>query len=614
MNINVRVVSAAARGQIAALQAQVKALQGQLATANAVAASPTGIAGSRNRKSMMAWGNQIQWTGRQLQYNWTLPLLLAGGAATKFALDNEKAFTRVKKVYGDTTAATEYFQKHQDKIPEGMNAGQAAAAAQADELDALGRAFEALSNRYGVAQKEVLETAGAWAAAGASGEALAKGTQLSIKAAILGDMDLAKATESLIAIQSQYSLSTAELGLTLAELNAIENQTGISMQGLIDGFARSAGVAREAGVDVRHLGAMLAALVPATGSAATAGNALKTIISRLMSPTGDASKVMREFGVDTADAAWQSSTAVERLQVLAGHMADTLDTSKKASDGLGKSFVGVGKKGYVLSDSQKQVVASVLGSRYQMNRFLVLMREMGPAFSYYEQGLKATENRQKVFKLATKELNDVLNSSPQRLKIIWTTLQNGMADAVQPMIPYLLYLAQSISKAVTAFSNLNPAVQKMILVMLVGLAAVGPFVRYMGSLLTLLGAMGMPIKLLIGWWVRYATVTTVVNGVTKTTRRSFIGMIASMIAAPFAKIATGIGMLIAPLGRLSFLFFRMPGLAGAASAGMAGAGAIAAAAWSAGIAGMTAAWRASVAGDGCHSECRDHHNGPQVAH
>ena len=482
MNINVRVLSANARSQIAALQAQVRALEGELAKANAVSSSPGAIGSARSRKSLMAWGNQIQWTGRQIQYNFTLPILLAGAAATKFALDNEKAFTRVKKVYGDTADAAKQFNEEAGKAADAQYGVAKANKVFANELDALGGAFEALSNRYGVQQKEVLDTAGAWAAAGASGVALAKSTELSIKTAILGDMELEKATESLIAIQSQYSLSTEQLGLTLAELNAIENQTGISMQGLIDGFSRSAGVAREAGVDVRHLGAMLAALVPATGSAATAGNALKTIISRLMSPTKDSADVMKEFGVNTADAAWQSSTAVERLTILAGHMGDSL---KKSADG-----------GYELSDSQKQVVASVLGSRYQMNRFLVLMREMDSTTGYYQKALDSTSDRQKVFNQATKELNAVLESNPRRLQIMWTTLQNGLADAIQPMIPYIIYLAQSISKAVTWFSNLDPEVQKLTLAALVFLAALGPIIRYIGSLTTLIGAIITPIRLL----------------------------------------------------------------------------------------------------------------------
>src|SRR5690349_21293798 len=53
--------------------------------------------------SMEKFGKNLQWTGRQIEYNFTLPLVLAGGAATKWALDNEAAMTRVRKVYGDVT-------------------------------------------------------------------------------------------------------------------------------------------------------------------------------------------------------------------------------------------------------------------------------------------------------------------------------------------------------------------------------------------------------------------------------------------------------------------------------------------------------------------------------
>ena len=587
MNINVRVISAAARAQIKSLQAQVAALEGQVARANSAAASPTGIGGSKSRKSMMAWGNQIQWTGRQLQYNWTLPIVLAGAAATKFALDNEKAFTRVKKVYGDTDDAVAWFRKNQQAIPEGMTAVQAAAEAEKNELEALERAFVALSNRYGVVQKEVLETAGAWAAAGQSGAALAKSTELSIRASVLGEMDLAKATESLIAIQAQYSLSTKELGNTLDTLNAIENQTGISMQGLIDGFARSAGVAREAGVDVRHLGAMLAALVPASGTAANAGNSLKTIISRLLAPTGDAAKLMREFGVDTRDAAWQSSTAVERLTILARHMDGTLQKT-------GESTEDVADNMYALSDSQKSVVASTLGSRYQMNRFLVLMREMAPSTTYYEKALNATADSTKTAALAQKELDDVLKSSPHRLKTMWVVLQNGLADAIQPAIPFIIYLSQAIGGLIQKFNDLDPAVQKLALVMLVALAAVGPVVRYFGSLATLLGAMAVPLKALVGWWVKFATVEKVVDGVTKTTRRSLVGMIASLVAAPFVKIANGFGVIIGAVWRLGLYIAALPKVTAAASAGMSAVTASFAAVW-AGLGTLViAGWRRTM--------------------
>jgi hypothetical protein len=165
-------------------------------------------------------GSQMQWLGRQIEYNFTVPILLAGGAATKFALDNEKAFTRIKKVYGDGTQS---------------------AADMENELNALQKAFVALSNQFGIAQSDALNIAADWAAAGASGLALAKSVQLTLQTMVLGELNAAEATQSLIAIQAQYGQSISELADTINILNMVENQTGISMAGLIQGFARTAG-------------------------------------------------------------------------------------------------------------------------------------------------------------------------------------------------------------------------------------------------------------------------------------------------------------------------------------------------------------------------------------
>jgi TP901 family phage tail tape measure protein len=443
MNITVRVLSRQAQAQLAAVQKQMAAVNAQTAAGSAAAGGFMGMLG--HDKGMMRWGNQLQWTGRQLQYNWTLPLAVAAGAAGKWALENEKAFTRVAKVYGDFSMSTQVVQ---------------------NELHALGGAFEALSNRFGVHQREVIEIGAAWAAAGASGIGLAKSTELTLRAMVLGEMDAAKATEAMIAIQAQYQFSSAQLSDTLAQLNIVENQTGISLSGLIEGFARAAGVARSAGVDTRQLAAMLAAITPAAGTAAQAGNALKTMISRLMSPTKEAVEVLGLMGINTADLAWKSLNASQRMELMA-------------------------EKFNKISDAQKGVVSAVIASRWQINKFDVLMREMLNTHGFYQRALEATADRTLYLRQAQKELDTVLNSSPKRLEIIWTIMKNGAADIIQPMIPLLLMVANVVKNLVTWFNNLDPAVQKLVLAFAVFLAAIGPVTRYIGSLITLFGTLGL---------------------------------------------------------------------------------------------------------------------------
>lgn len=444
LNIQVKVIVAQARQAVAQLQSQIKGLNFSGATSGS-----NGFFGSMGRIDRI--GSQMQWLGRQIEYNFTLPIVAAGTAATKFALDNEKALTRIQKVYGD---------------------GSQSASEMTNEINALSKAFVALSDQFGISQADTLNIAADWAAAGASGVALAKSVQLTMSTMVLGEMDAGTATQSLIAIQSQYGQSISELADTIDILNMVENQTGISMQGLIAGFSRTAGVARASGVGVRELAADLAALTPATGSAANAGNALKTIFSRLLSPTKQTSEVLGLMGINTKEMAWQSANAQNKLLMMAGSFEK-------------------------LSDAQKGLVSSIIASRYQVNRFEVLMDELTSKTGYYQKALQSTADMSKVYAQAQKELNQVLTSNPQRLKIIWTTLQNAMADIIQPLIPLVLYLAQTVQQLVQAFSNLNPAVQKLILFGLALLAAIGPIVRYLGAIQVLIFEMAKLFKLFL---------------------------------------------------------------------------------------------------------------------
>lgn len=509
MSIQVRVLSAQATKQIRELEKELASVRSEMARTSAASA---GLPGRTGVQAFTKWGNQVQWAGRQLQYNFTLPILLAGGAAAKFALDNEKAMTRVIKVYGDGSAA--FNKLSQTEIP------------------ALGRAFEALSSKFGIAQADAINIAADWAAAGASGIALAKSVELTMRTMVLGEMEAVDATQALIAIQAQYGKSVDELAQIIDTLNMVENQTGISMEGLVQGFSRAAGVARSAGVDTRHLAAMLAAMVPAAGSAANAGNALKTMLSRLMSPTKEANEVFAKMGINTKDLAWQSLNATQRLETMA------------------KTF-------NKLDDAQKIVVSTVAASRWQINRFEVLMRDIINVNGYYQKSLNSTADATRNYNQRVRELNAVLNSNPQRLKQIWTILQNAMADVIQPMIPVILLLSAQLAKLVGWFNTLDPSVQKLSMMLLLVLAAIGPVARYVGSVSVLLGIM-------------HASVMKVASG---------LGWLAkvggSLIAGPFRAIGNLLGGLIGLFGRMGGVLGRallpaITSLMGPATAAMSG--------------------------------------------
>lgn len=436
--------------QIQQMQGQMNGLGGQFGRAN------NSAQGFRNTLSATSqhvtrFGSQMQWTGRQVEYNFTLPIVAAGAAAMKFALENEAAMVRVEKVYGDGTQTLEEMRH---------------------ETDALGRAFEQLSNNFGVNRAQVIAIGADWAAAGSSGLALAKAVEQTLKTMILGEMGSTEATRALIAIQAQYTLSTKELTETIDMLNMVENQTAIKLSELVEGFSRAAGTARSAGVSTRELAAMMAALVPAAGTAAQAGNALKTIFSRMLAPTEEAKDVLGLMGINTADMGWQSLSAADRLMTLA------------------KAFTSLGGAEEDHLTGQAAVVSSLVASRYQINKFEVLMQDMVRTQGRYQTALRVTEDEQKVFDQSVRELNAVLDSNPRKLEMIKVLMQNALADAIQPMIPAILSLASSAAAFFQKLSELNPSVLKLITVLLLLIAVVGPLLRYLGATFVLLGSLG----------------------------------------------------------------------------------------------------------------------------
>lgn len=416
--------------------------------------------------SVTKFGKNLQWTGRQLEYRFTLPLVAAGAAATKFALDNERALTQVRKVYGEVggNAAT-------------LNA----------EVDALAKAFELLSGMFGVNQAEVIGVAADWAAAGAAGAGLAKRTRATLEAMILGEMEATEATEALITVTQAYGLSSDDLTKALAIFNVVENETAVRMDDLIKITQVVGGAAREAGVDIRHLAAMAASLIPAAGSASEAGNALKTTIASIMAPTGQAADAFAALGVQIDSAGWANSNFTQRLELLSQGYAD-------------------------LSQNQKLVWARNVVNIRQISRLAILLNDVNDPLGRYNKALATSADEAQNAAQYNKELGTVLASQPRAFQAMIVQIQNALATIILPLLPVILSVLNEIRKLIVGFTNLDPKIQKTVLTVLALLAALGPVVAYMGSFGILLGTLGKWIfdfgKALIwlatnpvGWWI-----------------------------------------------------------------------------------------------------------------
>ena len=472
-----------------------------------IAANTAATASNRSwSASMTASGSRLQWIGKQLTQNFTAPVLLATGLGVKFGLDLEKSMTRLDKVYGDSTMSASVHRK---------------------EVEALRGAMVALSNTYGVQADEVANVAADWAAAGSSGAALAHQTDLTMKTMVLGEMSAEDATRSLIAIQAQWGavtettldkqgklstgttqLANDRLSLTtiLRQLNAVENETGTSMNDLVVAFSRASGAARSAGLDTAHLAAMTAALVPAAGTAAEAGNSLKTIISRMLTPTKEAAQIFDAMGINLKDSNYQSLNAAQRLEMLS------------------EKFNG-------LTGAQKAQVSASVASRYQINKFDVLMESLANKTGYYRKSLALLADQDAVVKIAEQELQSVLKSNPQMLKQAGVIIQNSLMKAMVPLIPVVIQVTQWIGKMFEAFANLPTGLRSAIVAISLILAALGPLIIMLGITRLALGQL-TPILLAVGKVLLFP-----ITGIVRLTMALVVGLVPALkFAAAGARI------------------------------------------------------------------------------
>ena len=395
----------------------------------------------RSRMGMIQLGKNMQWVGRQINFNFTIPLLLAGRSALKWALENEQAATRVRKVYGES--GKDYTV----------------------ELKKVGTAVRMLSDYYGVNQAAVMELAAQWAAAGATGAALAESVKNSLDLSILGDYtDLGDIFTQLITIQTAYKLSSGQLKTAIADLNTTENMTAATLPDLVTGIAKAGSSAELAGVDFQHLAAFMAVLTPATGSAANAGNSLKTIFSRLAKPTKDTSDALKDMGINIGDASFQVLNGSQKLELMA------------------VKFAG-------LTDAQKAFVASSIGARFQVNKFAEIMQSITDKAGTYQKVLAAIDpkNEPKNLAAANREIQILLQSDPRKLQILTNSIKNLLIDAITPAIPVIATILSYVQALFRWFGNLNPTVQKVAIGFLLLVAAVGIAAQMLGSFKLLFG-------------------------------------------------------------------------------------------------------------------------------
>ena len=225
--------------------------------------------------SMINFGKNTQWAGRQLMVGFTVPLTIFAAASGKAFRDLEKEAVNFKKVYGDAFTPPAEMEANLKAVQE------------------LGKEF----TKYGIAVKDTVALAAQAAAAGAQNKDLIDATTQSTRLATLGQMEQNQALETTISLQNAFKLSGDELSKSINFLNMVENQTVVTLQDLSAAIPRVAPVIKGLGGDVQDLAAFLAAMQEGGVTAEQGANALKSGLASLINPTNKAKEALQGMGI-----------------------------------------------------------------------------------------------------------------------------------------------------------------------------------------------------------------------------------------------------------------------------------------------------------------------------
>jgi TP901 family phage tail tape measure protein len=258
--------------------------------------------------NLLNFGKNTQWAGRQLMVGFTVPLMLLGSTAAKTFMKLEEQAIRFKRVYGEMFTTQE-------------------------ETDAMVKQIQTLAKeytKYGVAVEKTMEMAANAAAMGKMGAELTAQVTEATRLAVLGGVEQEQALETTISVTNAFGVAAEDLAKKIDFLNAVENQTVVSIEDLTVAIPKAGPVVQQLGGDVEDLAFFLTAMKEGGINASEGANALKSGLASLINPSEKASKMLAGLGINIKGIVEANKGDVAATVVGFSQALDTLDPLNRA--------------------------------------------------------------------------------------------------------------------------------------------------------------------------------------------------------------------------------------------------------------------------------------------
>ncbi len=394
--------------------------------------------------SLINWGKNTQWAGRQLTVGLTVPLAAFGAASAKAFREADQELTRLTKVYGGLAATS------------------------ASDLGKIRKQVtdtaSELSKSYGASFKETIALGADIAATGKQGNELLGSIKETTRLAVLGEVDRQDAMKATLAIQSAFKQNTDELAESINFLNAVENQTSTTLNDLVEAIPKAGPIIKGLGGSVEDLALYLTAMREGGINASEGANALKSGLASLINPTKVAKEMFAGFGISLTDI----------VQKNAGNTTETLLALQAALDSL--------------NPLQKQQALEQLFGKFQFARMNALFENLGKQGSQTLQVMDLMKaSSEDLANIAGRELSMVTESASGKYRRALEGLKADLAEVGEQFLTINTHLINIVS-GILKFIDKLPGPIKTILAFFGGLTAVaGPLIMLTGVLANFAG-------------------------------------------------------------------------------------------------------------------------------
>ncbi len=414
---------------------------------------------SEGAGSLINWGKNTQWAGRQLTVGLTVPLTMFGAAAGKAFREADQELVRLTKVYGGlaATSATDLKAIREEVI----------------------QTAKALSQTMGASFKDTIALGADIAATGKMGNELLGSIEETTRLSILGEVDRQDAMKATLSIQTAFKQNTEQLTESINFLNAVENQTSTTLNDLVEAIPKAGPVIQQLGGSIEDLALYMTAMREGGINASEGANALKSGLASLINPTKQTVGIMSDFGIDV-------------MGMVAKNTGNTTGMLMDLQSALNK-----------LDPLSKARALEQMFGKFQFARMSALLNNLGKEGSQTLQVMDLMKaSTSDLAGIAERELGMITESASGKYRKAMESLKAELASVGEEFLGIGTKILNAASKILNFFTELPTPIKKALTFMAGFTALVGPLIMLTGVLANFFGYITKGIVQLRSFFMR----------------------------------------------------------------------------------------------------------------